>query len=354
MRRGRYTAADRMKALPLAEKNLVRPRDDQPKEVELRASEITTMPVIFQPREADLGLSETDKAYVGKLQRRIDTVGELDPLLVIKVKHKEEELENPYSDDGETHTTERLVWVCIEGHHRLQAYHKNKYKEPIKCEWFDGTVREAMDESLRRNIALKLPVPLADRQEEAWRRVLMEDYSKKHIKQTCGVAEGTVSLMRRVKARYEDRSRRANADKEFRATIQASGGLAACAWWAVHLAHRSATTEQRTLEQKAQSFAKVLRTKLTDRLSKDAWVTARAIEIRDPDLPILLQAVWGSRTLREIETMSGAALQQLLQTNLQETQKIEAEIARRQAGGSPSDSAWLSEVDAAGDADEDL
>jgi hypothetical protein len=129
-------------------------------------------------------------------------------------------------------------------------------------------------------VALKLEVPYADRQEEAWKRVLMGGWSKRQIVETCGISEGVVSHMRRVKKRYYDGNRRASADKKFRKEI---GNLMECSWWTANLAHRNATPQERTLEQKVQSLAKVLRNRLTDKLSEDPEVTAGALGAYDPD-----------------------------------------------------------------------
>jgi hypothetical protein len=66
-------------------------------------------------------------------------VGELDPVVVIKLK---EYADNPYT--GERSELLGRCWIIVDGHHRLEAYRKNKHEKPILCEWFDGTAREAM------------------------------------------------------------------------------------------------------------------------------------------------------------------------------------------------------------------
>jgi Recombinase len=95
----------------------------------------------------------TNPAVIGTFTphaRRIGIDGELDPVLVIRLGKE---------------------WVCVDGHHRIAAYRLRKHKKPIRCEWFTGTPTEAVDESMRRNKKDTLPVPSADRREEAWRRV---------------------------------------------------------------------------------------------------------------------------------------------------------------------------------------
>lgn len=96
------------------------------------------------------------------------------------------------------------AWVCIDGHHRLTAYKHVGWPDAIKCEWFSGSVLEAVDEAVRRNRTVKLEVPREDRQEQAWKRVLLGRGSKREIAVLCGVSETIVAMMRRVKARAEE------------------------------------------------------------------------------------------------------------------------------------------------------
>jgi hypothetical protein len=172
-RGGAHTTQAREEALLEAEGTLVRPADGRTQVVKLKPKQVIIRAELFQPREFDFGGRETDRRHVDRLARRIKNVGELDPIVVVKLGKK---------------------WVCVDGHHRVTAYKKSQRTEEIKCEWFAGSVREAMDEGMRRNAALNLEVPLADRQEEAWKRVLLGGWTKKQIVETCSIAEGTVSL----------------------------------------------------------------------------------------------------------------------------------------------------------------
>jgi hypothetical protein len=86
LRGGAFLTADRLVALEEIEKRLVRRQVDEARTVELRPDEIQMMPVIFQPREFKLGLKETDTQYVERLEQRMGIVGDLDPVVVIKIK----------------------------------------------------------------------------------------------------------------------------------------------------------------------------------------------------------------------------------------------------------------------------
>lgn len=260
-RGGAHTTQAREEALLVAEGTLVRPADGKTQIVKLKPKQIIIRAELFQPREFSFGGRDTDKRHVERLTRRIKNVGELDPIIVIKLGRQ---------------------WVCVDGHHRATAYKKSQRTEEIKCEWFAGSVREAMDEGMRRNAALNLEVPRADRQEEAWKRVLLGGWTKKQIVETCSIAEGTVSLMHRVRARYMNGDDDSDATKQFRMSV---GKLKAVSWSTASLANRNAEPTERTNEQRAQSLAKNMRSRLTDMLSEDPAVTARALAIYDPDLP---------------------------------------------------------------------
>jgi hypothetical protein len=156
----------------------------------------------------------------------------------------------------------------------------------------EGSALEAADASVRQSTVLKLEASLADRQEAAWKRVVLDKHSKREIVETCAVAAGTVALMRRVLKRFRTRERN-TAWRKFKRDI---GVLEECSWSNALLAHRNADKTERTLEMRAQSLAKGLRTRFTDKLSQDPELTARALAIYDPDLPGPLRAALAKTT----------------------------------------------------------
>jgi adenylate kinase family enzyme len=104
----------------------------------------------------------------------------VDPVLVIRIK--------------------RTGWVVVDGHHSIAAYKKlGRGEQEVTCDWFQGTVREALDESLARNIKIKLNLPKHDKHEEAWKRTLLNHGSKSDVVKKCVVSDGAVATMRRVK-----------------------------------------------------------------------------------------------------------------------------------------------------------
>jgi hypothetical protein len=265
------TASALQEALGKAERQLSTRRRPPGNEafVQLHPSQIRTRPELFQPREFSFGLRKTDPEHVRKLERTIGINGELDPVLVIKLGKQ---------------------FVCVDGAHRLEAYKAAKWREAIRCEWFGGTLREAVDESMARNKKDRLNVPQADRLEQAWKRVLLGWGSKKQIVQLFNVGDGTVALMRRVLERWRDRH--SKLGKAFRNSLR--GDLYETSWIQARLAYHGVEQGERDDELAAVRLAKRMRARLTNLLSRDPKVTARALRLYDPKLPDELTRAWST------------------------------------------------------------
>jgi hypothetical protein len=163
------TPNDIAQSVQEAERNLVTPRSGKQEVVEIRPALIATRPELFQPRGFTTRKA-LDKGHVTKLVRRIATKGELEPPIVVKLGRQ---------------------WVCVDGHHRIAAYvkhHGQDWRGAIKCHWFAGTIREAVDESVRRNDFVKLEMRRGDKYEGAWQRVVLGWGSKKKIREVLASA----------------------------------------------------------------------------------------------------------------------------------------------------------------------
>jgi hypothetical protein len=307
----------------------------KPAYVDLRPDQVEMRPELFQPREFAFGAKDTDKQYVKKLAGEIETAGELDPILVIRL--------------GE-------AWVCVDGHHRVRAYQRAEWEGTIKCEWFGGSVREAVDEGMRRNRTVKLEVHRADRQEQAWKRVLLGWGSKSEIVRLCGVSDGIVALMRRVKALANDHTEDGEA---FQRRLGAP--ITEKSWSLARLAYEGAEQKKIGIEERAGRLARNIRSRLEDRLSEDPEVTARALAIYDPELPgpltMVLLATRANGSDKDVSNPAAAELErrrQLLTTDLERQRtwlaeglkQVEEELARRESV-SDSDLVWDSCVLAA-------
>jgi hypothetical protein len=235
--------------------------------VKIKPSEIKTQPELFQIREFSFGLKQTDGEHVKKLARAIGTVGELDPPVVIKIGSE---------------------WICVDGHHRIEAYKKTEWRAPIKCVWFNGSVTEAVDESMRLNGKDRLNVPQRDRLETAWKLVLLGDHSKAQIVELCCVGDGSVAHMRRVVKVYGLEGE--VASKLFRKQLGVP--LDEASWTSARLAFAGVEPKERDDEEEAAKLAKRINSRLTNRLSRDPRITARALALYDPDLPKALMAAW--------------------------------------------------------------
>jgi uncharacterized ParB-like nuclease family protein len=255
------------RALKEAEKRLEQPPGDgkSPVFVDVRPKDIVTMPELFQPRRFSAGLRDVDPRHVKNLQTRITRKGELDPVLVVKLK-------GPV----------RSQWVCVDGHHRIEAYKRDMWKGTIRCEWFAGTIREAMDESLKRNEVAKLEIAQADKYEEAWRRTLNGWGSKSEVVKLTGTSEGLVAMMRRVVNADRDQTPKGQA---LRAEL--GSHLDELSWSRVRAAWVGLTPGEWSIEEEAAKLARILSKRLTDKL-KDPAITAKALWIYDPDLCLAL------------------------------------------------------------------
>ncbi len=330
MRAAAHNATKLQQALGKAERQLNTKGRPKHGTVELFPSEIKTRPELFQPREFSAGLRETDQDFVKQLTRTIGILGELDAIVVIKIGTK---------------------FVCVDGHHRIQAYKEAKWAKPIKCEWFGGSVREAVDESMRRNTKDRLNVPQADKMENAWKRVLLDWGSKAEIVKLCGVGEGTVAHMRRVKRQgFEDSPR----GKEFRRRL-GGGSLQETSWYQAKLAELGVEPKEIDDEVRAERLARRIRSRLEDLLSREPTVTARALELYDPALPKEIARAWHAavkdNTVTEREegeaeygpamglAATDFALKRTLETRRKQVSDIEAELQRRANGGVPAEHA---------------
>jgi hypothetical protein len=329
MRAAVHNAQKLQEALEKAERQLTRRPEGAGAIVEMHPSEIQVRPELFQPREFSFGLHKTDEDHVKKLARAIGIQGELDPIVVIKLGKR---------------------FVCVDGHHRLEAYKSEKWTRTIRCEWFAGSVREAVDESVSRNAKDRLNFLQADRLEQAWKRVLLGWGSKAQIVQLFGVGDGTVAHMRRVMLRGREKSELGN---EFRRQLGLS--LMETSWAQAKLVYQGAEATEVDDELRAERLARRINSRLTNLLSRDPKVTARALELYDPKLPKGLTEAWGTpNPIAGIaegddagEAYAGGGLslgEGTLKRELEACRKrvgaIEAELARRASGGARSDHAW--------------
>lgn len=62
-------------------------------------------------------------------------------------------------------------YYVVDGHHRINAYHSAKWKNPVPVKVFNGSFQDARIEAFRRNSKNKLAMTKQDKMEGTWRLV---------------------------------------------------------------------------------------------------------------------------------------------------------------------------------------
>jgi hypothetical protein len=291
---GKITAHVTAKALREAEKLLIRPEVTQglPVYVELKPQDIRERLELFQPRRPGWGTRTLDTKHVNNLKRRVTRKGELDPVVVVKFATV-----NAYT--GEIDGDE---WVVVDGHHRLEAYRKAKHTKPIKCQWFPGSVREAMDVSVQRNEKVHLPIDQGDKHEAAWTRTLLDwngkdgwSSSKSQVVTLTGSSDGTVATMRRTLKQHHDYAtgtdRQRNAIGERLYTVLGPD-LSKYPWSKVNSVRLDLSAKQETVKDAAAKLSRQLNSRMPILHATEPEVTAEALWLFDREnCPQLVRAL---------------------------------------------------------------
>jgi ParB-like chromosome segregation protein Spo0J len=139
-------------------------------------ADLEVIEVLFQPRT----MSEK---HLDDLKRAIKSVGALEPLLVLPVGNR---------------------LIVVDGHHRREAYELVDFAEPVPVTYFHGSPRQAMFEAVRQNSMAKLPMHNREKQDYAWKLVLVGDSSKNEISVATGVSTSQVANMRKARSLLKD------------------------------------------------------------------------------------------------------------------------------------------------------
>lgn len=144
--------------------------ENRPERLPLQS--ISRMPELFQPRGG------VDEKHVDDLMKAVKAMGILDPVTVLAVGERA---------------------VLMDGHHRLEAYERAGKTVDIPVAYFDGTPQEAVLAAGEANSKAKLPMTSQERQDYAWRLILIGLYSKAKVAQASGVSQPQVAIMRRAR-----------------------------------------------------------------------------------------------------------------------------------------------------------
>lgn len=161
---------------------------------ELHLQDIEAVPELFQPRGG------IDERHVSELIKAIKAVGALDPVTVMVIGQR---------------------FVLIDGHHRIEAYGAAGWASPVPVRYFGGTPEEAVLVAGEANSKAKLPMDNADRQNFAWRLVVIDRHSKTEVARASGISEAQVAIMRRAKRTLGEQA--GDHVSWFRARLAANG-----------------------------------------------------------------------------------------------------------------------------------
>lgn len=232
--------------------------------------DIRMLPALFQPR----GLNGTDEKHIQDLKRAIENHGALDPVEVVWIGSE------PY---------------LIDGHHRMYAYEQARFDELIPVKHFTGTVENAVLAAGAANSKAKLQMDGQTRQNNAWKLVLLDRYSKAQTANSANISERTVANMRTAKKKL-------GAD-----------AVLYDVWWQALQAANGVDDEpfdpdahDDWLEQQAQAYADRLAKTFSTKLARNPEIAGRALSIyfgrNLPDVVVELQH-HADRIKREDEGM---------------------------------------------------
>ncbi len=224
----------------------------------LLLKELFVDPETFQWRVSKYNKIASDE-HIRTLVRVLKSTGEpFEPLLIFPIGKR---------------------FVVIDGHHRLDAYRKARWKKPIPVKVFGGSLEEARFAALEGNIRDKLPLSKPEKMEAAWTLVNDNKLSKAQIVKLGLASDGAIALMRKVRKKLINEGTEANRLSWAEARrFGAQFDLSDSEDWK---------------ERKAQKIVDaLLKAKIGQGLAKDPEVTALALWKLNPNLPGALVRQW--------------------------------------------------------------
>ncbi|WP_181181300.1 ParB N-terminal domain-containing protein [Mesorhizobium sp. B1-1-5] len=207
---------------------------------EMNLQDIEAVAELFQPRG---GISER---HVSELMKAIKAIGALDPVTVMMVGKRA---------------------ILIDGHHRVEAYSAAKWSHAVPVRYFEGTPEEAVLAAGEANSKAKLPMDNTDRQNFAWRLVLIDRHSIAKVARASGISPAQVTIMRRAKKTLGEEA--GDHGSWFRARLAANGKDLVCT--------RDTDEREQWMEQLADRYADELTKKFSTKLALNPEVAAMAL-----------------------------------------------------------------------------
>lgn len=225
----------------------------------LQRTNIKELPELFQHRSP---LEHASETHIKELARTLDRGSPLEPVTVFWTGKQ---------------------WACLDGHHRLAAYRKSKWRKAVPVMVFEGTADQALLRAAQANTRDKLPMSRVEKLNAAWRLTVGTRLSKAAIVKGTNVSDGTVGHMRRtMHALLHKTPRRDLSDTTWgQAQRYAKGNEA--------VDGRDWDAER---EEEAKRLAGKIIKAIGQRGTKDVEAFALALEIIDQRLPLALAKHW--------------------------------------------------------------
>lgn len=173
-------------------------------------------------------------------------------------------------------------YYVVDGHHRINAYHSAKWKNPIPVMVFNGSFEDARIEAFRRNSKNKLAMTKQDKMEGTWRLVKEGRLSISQTSDTTGSSPSQISIMRNTWTRL-------CADKEY------TDNAAEMSWAQARMAVAGIEikVDDEWKQKEAQKLVDaLLKAKIGQGLMKHPDITAMALSMINERLPRTLVWEW--------------------------------------------------------------
>jgi ParB-like chromosome segregation protein Spo0J len=173
-------------------------------------------------------------------------------------------------------------YYVVEGHHRLAAYRKARWTQPVPVMVFEGTLEQAQLAAVDANVKNKLPMSDPEKSEAAWKLVTKFKHlklSKTEIANRSGRSPSMVAIMRKAERRLIENG---SDPKLLTWTKARAVGL-----------EKAELSAQEWLEKKAEKIRDaLLKANIVRELSKFPDATALALWMLNPNLPKALVHAW--------------------------------------------------------------
>lgn len=93
---------------------------------------------------------------------------------------------------------------CVDGHHRIAAYHSAKVTGRVPVNRIGGTLSDAIEAGIKANSKTFLPMTLSERQEAAWKLIRIGHGTKEQQALWTGTSQRTVARLRKLKKQLEE------------------------------------------------------------------------------------------------------------------------------------------------------